>query len=329
MDLSERLDAWVREGLITRSEADGIAAFEAHPGRISDRTAASPGTAAQVGRASASEGLAYLGVALGIAAIGTLLGRVWGDLSTPARIAIPAVAAVALFVLGWRLRDAAPGPLERLSSISWFFCTAALGWAAAVTVGDGLGLQERATFLAIGGVVVLSAGALYFVRPVTILQLAVLTGAMFLAIGIGWGTATGIGWIFWIVGVGWILLGARDLLVDAPAALSMGTVVVLVGCALIATGSTDVGTWVGLLSSVGLIGASVALRSQQMLVLGVIGLFFSTLAVVQVYVEGATGIAIGLLAAAVVVLAAAFAVSRFDPTAWRRRRATTPAGSGG
>jgi hypothetical protein len=328
VDLSERLDAWVREGLITRSEADGIAAFEARPGRISARTAAPPGMD-RIARASASEGLAYLGAALAIAAGGTLLGRIWADLSTPARIAIPAVAAVALFVLGWRLRDAARGPFERLSSIAWFFCAAALGWTAAVTVSDGLGLQERATFLAIGAAVVLGAGALYLVRPVTILQLAVLTGAMFIAIGLGWGTATGIGWIFWVVGVCWILLGARGLLVDAPAALSMGSVVVLVGCLLIATGSSDVGTWAGLLSSVGLIGAGVALRSQQMLVLGVIGLFFSTLAVVQVYVEGATGIAIGLFAAAAVVLVAAFAVSRFDPAAWRRRRTTTPADSGG
>jgi hypothetical protein len=324
VDLSDRLDAWVRAGLITRSEADGIAAFEGRPGGVPPPTATPAGTAGPIGRASASEGLAYLGAALAIAAGGTLLARIWGDLSTPARILIPAVVAMALFVVGWRLRDAVPGPLQRLCAISWFFSAAALGWATAVAVSDGLGLQERATFLGIGTTVVVYAGALYLVRPVTIQQLAVLTGAMFLAIGIGWGTATGIGWIFWIVGVGWILLGARGLLVDAPAALSMGSVVVLFGCLLIATGSAEVGTWVGVVSSAGLIGAGVALRSQQMLVLGVIGLFFSTLAVVRVYVEGSTGIAIGLLAAAAVVLAAAFVVSRFDPAAWRRRRAIPP-----
>jgi hypothetical protein len=47
-----------------------------------------------------------------------------------------------------------------------------------------------------------------------------------------------------------------------------------------------------------------------MLVIGSIGLFFSIFLTVIERVEGATGIAIGLLAAGAVVLAVALAVSR-------------------
>jgi amino acid transporter len=55
-----------------------------------------------------------------------------------------------------------------------------------------------------------------------------------------------------------------------------------------------------------------------MLVLGAVGLFFSMFGTIQQYVEGTTGIAIGLLVAGVVVLALALIVSRLtSPRRWR------------
>jgi hypothetical protein len=323
VELADRLDVWVREGLITRAEADAIAAFESRPGAMGARDdAMTTAVRAPAAQASASEALAYLGAALAIAAAGTLLGRIWDELSTPARVAIPAFVAATLLVVGWRLRGTGSPPMERLSHIAWFLSSIALGWMAAIVVSDGLGLAERATYVAIGASLVISAGILYVLRPATLEQLAVLAGTMFLAIGLGWGSSSAIGWLFWIVGVAWIVLGARRLLVEAPPALGMGAVVVLVGCVLIATAGGDVGSWVSIVSSAGLIGAGVGLRSQSMLVVGAIGLFFSTIAVVQRYVEGSAGIAAGLLVAAGVVLAVAFVVSRFEPTTWRRRPAS-------
>ena len=73
-----------------------------------------------------------------------------------------------------------------------------------------------------------------------------------------------------------------------------------------------------MLTAAGLIGVSVGIRHTSMLVLGAVGLFFSTFGTIQQYVEGTTGIAIGLLVAGVVVLALALVVSRLtSPSRWR------------
>ena len=63
-------------------------------------------------------------------------------------------------------------------------------------------------------------------------------------------------------------------------------------------------------SSCGLIGAGVGLRRTAVMVIGTIGLFFSTFATIEQYVEGSTGIALGLLVAGVLVSAVAFGVWR-------------------
>jgi amino acid transporter len=63
-----------------------------------------------------------------------------------------------------------------------------------------------------------------------------------------------------------------------------------------------------------------------MLVLGAVGLFFSTFGTIQQYVEGTTGIAIGLLVAGVVVLALALVVARLtSPSRWRIERGSASA----
>jgi len=63
-------------------------------------------------------------------------------------------------------------------------------------------------------------------------------------------------------------------------------------------------------SSGGLIGAGVGLRRNSVMVIGTVGLFFSTFATIEQYVEGSTGIALGLLVAGVLVSAVAYGVWR-------------------
>jgi hypothetical protein len=63
-------------------------------------------------------------------------------------------------------------------------------------------------------------------------------------------------------------------------------------------------------SSAGLIGAGAGLRHTGLMVIGTIALFFSTIGTIELYVEGTTGIAVGLLVAGALVSAVAVAVWR-------------------
>ena len=305
--LDEQLEVWVDEGLIGRAAADSIAAFESGQG------------AAPYGRrvTLATEALAYLGAALAIAAGGTVLGGEWDNLSTAWRIAVPGAIWLALFAAGWRIRRASSSPAIRLARVLWFLSTASLMWTVHVVVMDGFGTEGQWDVLWSGAAAVLFGGALYLARPATLQQLALVGGLFLLAVGLtdGFDSATGVA--VCVIGVAWILLGWRHLLVEPGAASTVGSLLVLFGALLVAAWEEEAGAWLGVVSSVALIGASIGIRHTAMLVLGAIGLFFSTFGTIEQYVEGTTGIAIGLLAAGLIVLAVAAVAARFDASRWR------------
>ena len=236
----------------------------------------------------------------------------WEDLPTAARIAVPGVIWVVLFGLGWRLRDARHPALGRLGRVLWFVSPAPLAWCVTVVAMDGFGLRERWPLLWSGAAVAAYAGGLYVLRPGILHQLGVVVGLAMLASGL-FGSAQAIGSAIWVIGIVWILLGWRDLLVGRDSALTIGTVAALLGVTMI---PVPAGLWMGLVTSAALIGLSVALRQSPMLALGGIGLFASTIGTIQHHVRGTTGVAIGLLVAGIVMLALALLVSRLRPTRW-------------
>ncbi len=305
-NLSERLDTWVAERLISRADADAITAFESRPASVPGGRGVTPVT----------EALAYLGAALAIAAGATVLGGEWDGLSTVGRIAVPGTIWLVLFGVGWSIRAATSPPRVRLARILWFLSAAALTWTVGSVVVDGFRAERWPLWG--GSAVVLFAGALYLARPSTLQQLALVGGLILLAVGLAEDSWTAMGVAFWAIGATWILLGWRRLLVEPGSASIVGSLLVLVGALLISAEHEEVGAWFSVLTAAGLIGVSVGIRHTSMLVLGAIGLFFSTFGTIQQYVEGTTGIAIGLLAAGVVVLALALIVSRLtSPRRWR------------
>jgi hypothetical protein len=299
-DLTERLEAWVSEGVIDRSAADAIAAFEA--GRRP------PPSGVRV--TPAAEGLAYLGGALAVAAAGTALGGQWHNLSTAAHIAIPAAIWLALFFVGWRFRDGSTAPLARLSRVLWVLSAAALAWTAGLAFGEGLDLGEQAAFRMTGVATTVYAAALYLVRPSSLQQVAILGGVFVLAIGITQDSRTVTGWVLWSVGIAWIALGWRRILVQPGAAATIGSIVVMLGALFVAADEEAIGAWLAVVSSAGLIGAGVGLRHTAVMVIGTVALFFSTFRTIEQYVEGSTGTALALLVAGVLVSAVAFGVWR-------------------
>jgi hypothetical protein len=304
--LAQRLDIWVAERVISRADADAIAAFE------SRRTPVPRGR----GVTPVTEALAYLGAALAVAAGGTVVGGEWDGLSTAGRIAVPGTIWLVLFGVGWWIRGAASPPQDRLARVLWLLSAASLAWTVSSVVASGFRAERWPLWS--GAAVVLFAGVLYLARPGTLQQLALVGGVILLAVGLAEDSWTAMGVAFWAIGATWILLGWRRLLVQPGTASTIGALLVLIGALLFSVRYEEVGAWLSVLSAAGLIGVSVGIRHTAMLVLGAIGLFFSTFGTIQQYVEGTTGIAIGLLAAGVLVLALALIVSRLtSPSRWR------------
>ena len=314
-NLSERLDVWVAERVISRADADAIAAFESRRAPVPRGRGVTPVT----------EALAYLGAALAVAAGGTLVGGEWDGLSTAGRIAVPGAIWLVLFGAGWWIGSATSPAQGRLARVLWFLSAASLSWTVGSVVADGFGAERWPLWS--GAAVVLYAGALYLARPATLQQLALVGGLVLLAVGLAEDSWTVMGVAFWAIGAAWILLGWRRLLVQPGTASTVGSLLALIGALLFSIRHEEVGAWSSVLTAAGLIGVSVGIRQTAMLVLGAIGLFFSTFGTIQQYVEGTTGIAIGLLVAGVVVLALALIVSRLtSPSRWRTDRRAQEAG---
>lgn len=309
-DLAARLDVWVSEGLIDPTQADAIAGFEFGP-----RPPRGPRVTPTV------EGLAYLGGALAVAAGGTALGGQWSELSTATRIAIAAVIWLSLLAAGWRFRGGSP-PLVRLSGVLLFLSAAALAWTSHLAFAEGFDVDGRSGLVATGIATAVYAGALYLARPSSLQQLAVAGGLLLIAIAFLEDSPTATGFALWVLGVAWIVLGWRRVIVEPRTGAKIGSLLVILGVVFVAIRDEEVGAWLAVISAAGLIGAGVGLRDTAVMVIGTIALFFSTFATIEQYVEGSTGIALGLLVAGVLVSAVAIRV-------WRRGRgARAPSGSG-
>jgi hypothetical protein len=299
-DLTASLEVWDSEGLIRRADADAIAAFE--------DTGPSTAPARQV--TPVAEALAYLGGALAVAAGGTALGGEWSRLSTGFRTGTVAAIWLVLFVVGWRLHDPQSPALERLSRVLWLLSALSLAWTAQLVVDEGFGSNGRWGFEAAGVAMAIYAGALYLARPNTLQQLAFAIGLLLVTVSFTEDSSTRVGWGIWLLGIIWMFLGWRRVLVAAGAALVIGSMLVLAGALFVAIGAEEVGAWLAVLSSAGLIATGVGLRRIAVMVIGTVALFFSTFATIQQYVEGSAGIAVGLLVAGALVLTVAFAVAR-------------------
>ena len=223
-DLAERLDTWVSEGVVSKAAADAIAAFE------SERRPSLSGPRVT----PVVEGLAYLGGALAVAAAGTALGGQWSQLSTELRISITAAIWFSLLLGGWWFRDGPTPPLVRLSRVLWLLSAAALAWTSELVLDDGFDVDGQARFAASGAATAVYAAALYLARPSSLQQLAIVGGVLMLAFAFMEDSQTATGWVIWLLGIAWIVLGWRRVLVEPEAAMTIGSTLVMLGTIFVA-----------------------------------------------------------------------------------------------
>lgn len=296
-DLHERLHRWVAASLITPEEADAIQAFEKRRPE-SDRRRVPLVT----------EALAYLGAALAAAAAGVLLGDRW-DAFTPAiRAACVGSAAAGALVGGYLLRSSDEPAFARLASVLWLIGTGLFAWFAWLISYDVLDQRGRVPTLVMGIATTVLGGILYAARRQGGQQIALFAGILMVA-GASMPQETPAALALWGVAAAWTALGIAGILRPRRVALLAGSIVALwVPTAMGVDG--DLGMWLGLMTGIVLVLASVVVHEPVLLGLGAVGVFGYTLRVLVRLFGGTAAMPIALLVAGATVLVIALAFAR-------------------
>lgn len=251
-ELADRLDRWVRLGLITGEQAQRISAAEQEAAGAGGTRPASP----------VAEALGYVGGALVLVAAVTLSSRFWPGLALGARAGITLAAAALLLGIGAVVPQAADAG-RRLRAVTWTLSVVALGVGVGLLTDEGLGLSGEGHVVLTGAVCAAYAGALWWRLRVALLHL-VLVAALVVTVGAaaallpGAGDGEVAGLAVWGAGVVWLVLGWGGLVPPWQAADVAGAAAAIVGSAL----ALDE-TWgpaPALLTMVGLVAAGVGLR---------------------------------------------------------------------
>jgi hypothetical protein len=299
------LDARVREavsqGIITEEQADAIE-------RVSAPVAVHEGR--RLG--GAVEALAYVGAALAIVGVVTLVAQFWSDLATWSRLTLVGGLAVGLTVAGVFVDEDASASLWRLRQVLWFLASGAVALLAGLAAADAFDWRGEAVAVAVGAATVVHAFALWHLRDRPAQQLACVAGAV----------ATGGGIAAWLkspalagfaaigFGAAWALAGRRGLLPPREVAVVIGALGVAVGPAIL------VASWEGAAPLVGCAGAGVLLVAGARLHefvftgTGVVAVLAYVPWTVVHYFAGTVGVPVLLLVIGVALVAAMLVLIR-------------------
>lgn len=321
------LDRWVRQGLISPEQAARIAVEEDYAAVVAPTDAAS----LQRGPSLAAEALGYLGGALALAAALLLTGMLWNDLSIAVRLALPAAAALVLFLAGWLVGGSA-GAASRLRAAMWLLGLVAWSAFLAVLGHDSLDLDAQDTWL-LGGVgSALLALPLYArVRSApqqlgAFLALVIMSGA--LAARADWQEPTLVGLAGWTVAAAWFALGEAGRLPPDVAARYLGAVGAVVAAQM--TGGAALGHGLVAVTLAALFVVGVRAESVGLLAVAAVGTLEGVPNAVAFFVGDQVRLAapIALLVAGGVLVGVAVTVVRRRGTSGRNDGTGLGAGVG-
>lgn len=319
-DLSDQLQRWVGDGLISQEQADKILAKES-----SRPPAAVPSRGSLV-----AEALGYVGGLLVLIAASTLTSWFWSDLGAAGRLGVGFGATALMLVTGAVVPARRSDTARRIRNVTWLLTVALLALTLFLLLGElreGLALDPNLEPVLVAGVSAILAGALWWLHRTVFQQtalVAALSGTVFSATS--WliqqwprneqtwqidGALIGLA--IWGLGVVWMLLGWGGMIAARRAAYVLGGVAAIAGS--VPTIGLHWGAALAIGTAVVLVVSGVLLRSLVLLGVGAVATLVSVPWVLYEYFEDVLAVAIALLICGVLLVAGGIV------TAYRRRLA--------
>lgn len=318
--LERTLAEWQEHGLLESAQIEPIVAYEAHKHGPRSRIPI------------AAEAVGYVGAALVLGAVASLIGNHYEELSVPVRVIVLLAPAVLAALAGWFVgRDEDPAAV-RLGSVLWVLASALLAGAAVEVfvdvVHDGHA-PDHGGLLTVGLVSLAWGSVAYALRRLPLQHLVLFAAAVVTVLGVvdtveaaRDRSVTGSVWALalWGLGALWLAAALADRLAPVDIARLLGAATLLVAAQMVRADETVLGLWLGLGTAAVLLVLGVGRSDVLVLLAAAAGLFQWSPQVAMYYLEPAIGVEATLLVVGLVLLAAAFAFTRL----YRRMRAEPP-----
>ena len=286
-ELTDLIVRWTRNGIITADQADDI--------RADLRALEESGTTR--GPSIVAETLGYLGGAIVLAGLGLLLGLLWGDLSSTARLAFCGLVTAVLVGAGAAIPPALGAAGVRLRAVLWLAGVGA--WAAllGLLADDGFGWSGDGVLLFASVGAVALGGALWSHSKHVLQQIAVAVAVAFTA-----GSAVAIlpggddrlpVLAAWVVGLAWF---ARS-----PVRLIGAVIAEVAACFLL---GSDWGTPLALVTVLVLTAAATLLRDLPLLATAAVATLIVVPVAIGHWFDGVLAPAVGLVAVGTLLIGA-------------------------
>lgn len=293
------LDRWVEAGLIDRRTAEAIESYES---QLTDGHG--------VGRGI--EAIAYLGSALILIAVSLLAVEFWADIAPLGRFALTAGVTAVLAMAGWLFGRSEVSALQRAQAFAWFLATLGVALSTSVAAGDIAELENQDAFLVVAAFSFIAAAVLWRFRPSMLQMVTMGLGAYATVIAVVSRFETAPDWVFGVslagIGLIWLFLTWRGVLTPTKTSYTVAGI----GLLLISFPEALQMPWplLGLLAGLALMGASVTLKENVLLGLGVLGLFiYIPMTVFELFGE-TVGVPFALLITGLVLLGVVLATVR-------------------
>jgi hypothetical protein len=274
----------------------------------------------------AAEAVGYVGAALVVGAVASLVANRFGDLATPGRVAVFAVPAVLAGVAGWWIGERPDPAFRRLGSVLWVVAALLLmGTLIEVFVDvihDGDPPEHGGPLFVGAGVLVWGLVA-YALRRRTLQLLVVIGASVATALGVVNAVETGdphpaaYALTLWALGLGWFAIGASRRIQPYELPTLVGAAAALIGAQILRPEATVAALWLGLATAAVFVVWGVARAEVTSLLIGAAGLFQWSPQLAIYYLEDTLGTEATLLAVGLVLLGMSAVFTRL----YRRARA--------
>jgi hypothetical protein len=271
-----------------------------------------------VPRTLLAEVAAYVGAPAAAAAAGVIVAR--SSLGTTGRVLVAVLFVAVFLAVGFAVGEG-EDRIGRLRSVMWF--GAVLAWFALVQVlvFDVAGLGSRTAGVVASILAAAGAGAVWWLCRRSLQQVALFLTLVAIVTAIAFPTpslsgfdTTTIGVLVWLLGLAWLVLGARGVIVPRRTALVLGTVSALLAPVyLLRTGSSIGGEVLGFITAIALFVAGGRFGDRAVEGLAIVGLAVISSVVVAEHLRDPEELALVALLVGLGLLAVAVWLARPRP----------------